>query len=89
MKEKSMLIIMKNVFQENNQSGKKLTPGQEVEEIYPIDTWREEKRLGGFDPIIPGAKPPGHAARKRKNLPKSVTQILPLGIFVAVIYRYR
>ena len=69
----------------NNQSGKKLRTGQEVEEIYPIDTWREEKRLGGFDPIIPGARPPGYALRKRKNLPKSISQILPLGIFVAVI----
>jgi small-conductance mechanosensitive channel len=69
----------------NNQSGKKLRPGQDVEEIYPIDTWREEKRFGGFDPIISGAKPPGHAKRKRKDLPKSISQILPLGIFVAVV----
>ena len=68
-----------------NQSGKKLQAGQEVEEIYPIDTWREERRLSGFEKIIPGAKPPGHAERKRKNIPKSVTQILPLAIFAAVI----
>ncbi len=68
-----------------NQSGKNLRPGQDVEEIFPIDTWREEKRLNGFDPIIPGAKPPGYAQRKRKELPKSVTQILPLGIFASVI----
>ena len=69
----------------DNQSGKKLKPGQKVEEIYPIDTWREEKRLGGFAVIIPGARIPGTAAKKRKNIPKSVAQILPLGIFVAVI----
>ncbi len=69
----------------DNQSGKKLRPGQDVEEIFPIDTWREEKRFNGFDPIIAGAKPPGYAQRKRKDLPKSVTQILPLGIFVAVV----
>ena len=69
----------------NNQSGKKLRTGQEIEEIYPIDTWREEKRLNGFDPIIPGARPPGYAIKKRKNIPKSITQILPLGIFLAVI----
>jgi len=68
----------------NNQSGKKLKLGQ-GEEIYPIDTLREEKRLDGFDPIIPGARPPGYALRKRKNLPKSISQVLPLGIFVAVI----
>lgn len=76
---------LKKCVSGNNQSGKKLRTGQEVEEIYPIDTWREEKRLGGFDPIIPGARPPGHALRKRKNLPKSISQILPLGIFIAVI----
>ena len=69
----------------NNQSGKKLRTGQEVEEIYPIDTWREEKRLGGFDPIISGARPSGYALRKRKNLPKSISQILPLAIFAAVL----
>lgn len=68
-----------------NQSGKKLKPGQEVEEIYPIDTWREEKRFSGYDPIVPGARPPGYAKRKRKDLPKSFSQILPLGIFAAVV----
>jgi len=82
---KKYLNYFNNCISGNNQSGKKLRLGQEIEEIYPIDTWREEKRLGGFDPVIIGGKPPGHAARKRKNLPKSVTQILPLGIFVAVI----
>ncbi len=76
---------LEKCISENNQSGKKLRTGQEVEEIYPIDTWREEKRLGGFDPIIPGARPPGYALRKRKNIPKSITQILPLGIFACVI----
>ncbi|NND85909.1 MAG: mechanosensitive ion channel [Nitrosopumilus sp.] len=69
----------------DNQSGKKLRLGQEDEEIYPIDTWREEKRLESYDPIIAGGRPPGYATRKRKNLPKSISQILPLGIFVAVI----
>ena len=69
----------------DNQSGKKLRLGQEEEEVYPIDTWREEKRLEGFEPITPGGRPPGYATRKRKNLPKSVSQILPLGIFGAVI----
>ena len=69
----------------NNQSGKKLRLGQEDEEIYPIDTWREEKRLESYEPIVAGGRPPGYATRKRKNLPKSISQILPLGIFVAVI----
>ncbi len=69
----------------DNQSGKKLRPGQVEEEIYPIDTWREEKRLESYEPIVAGGRPPGYATRKRKNLPKSISQILPLGIFVAVI----
>lgn len=68
-----------------NQSGKKLNTGHEVEEIYQIDTWREEKRSGQFDPILPGGRPPGYAAKKRKDLPKGVTQILPVGIFAAVV----
>ena len=69
----------------NNESGKKLKPGQDPEEIYPINIWREEKRLGHYDPIIPGGRPAGYAERKRKDLPKSFKQILPIGIFVAVI----
>lgn len=69
----------------NNESGKKLKPGQDPEEIYPIDIWREEKRMNGYEPIIAGARPPGYAERKRKDLPKSAKQILPIGIFVAVI----
>ena len=68
-----------------NQAGKKLSTGQETEEIYSIDIWREEKRTGGFESIIAGARPPGNARRKRKDLPKSISQIIPLGIFIAVI----
>lgn len=68
-----------------NEAGVRLRIGQEQDEIYPIDLWREEKRLGGFNPILPGYRPPGHARKKRKDLPKSVTQILPIVLFVAVI----
>ncbi|MFB5597935.1 MAG: mechanosensitive ion channel family protein [Nitrosopumilaceae archaeon] len=68
-----------------NESGKKLRPGQEVEEIYPIDAWREQKRVGGYEPIIPGARPPGYAKKKIKDLPTAVPKILSLGIFLAVI----
>jgi len=68
-----------------NESGKKLLPGQEPEEIYRIDVWREEKRMGGYELIIPGGRSPGYAEKKRKDLPKSVSQILTLGIFAAVI----
>ena len=82
---KKYLDYFESCVSGNNQSGKKLRMGQVVEEIYPIDTWREEKRLHNFDPIIAGARPPGYALRKRKNLPKGITQILPLAIFAAVV----
>lgn len=87
--KKNERIKYEKYFQDSvsgsNQAGKKLKTGQEEEEIYPIDTWREEKRIGGFETIIPGARPPGNARRKRKDLPKSISQILPLGIFMAVV----
>ncbi len=69
----------------NNESGKKLRMGQDPEEIYPIDIWREEKRDRGYQPILAGGKAAGYAKKKRKDLPKSVTQLIPVGLFVAVI----
>lgn len=69
----------------NNQAGRKLNPGSIPEEIYQIDIWREEKRLNGYDPILAGARPPGYAEKKREGVPRSFKQILPIGIFVAVI----
>ena len=74
-----------NCITGNNQSGRKLRPGAKPDEIYPIDVWREEKRLHGYEPIIPSSRPPGYAKKKREGLPKSAKQILPLGIFVATI----
>ena len=68
-----------------NQSGRKLRPGIIPEEIYPIDVWREEKRTQGFEPIIPSSRPPGFARKKREGIPKSAQQIIPIGIFIAVI----
>ena len=38
-----------------------------------------------LNPIIPGARPPGYAAKKRRDLPTSFTKIIPVGIFAAVI----
>ena len=69
----------------DNQAGKRLRTGQDTEEIYPIDIWREEKRIAGFDAVVPGARPSGYATRKRRDLPKPVSQILPLGIFASVL----
>lgn len=69
----------------NNQSGRKLKPGAKPEEIYPIDVWREEKRMYGFEPIIPSSRPPGYARKKREGIPKSAKQVLPVGIFAATV----
>ena len=69
----------------NNQSGRKLKPGVKPEEIFPIDVWREEKRLQDFEPIIPSNRPPGYARKKREGVPMSAKQIMPLGIFGAVL----
>ena len=68
-----------------NQSGRKLKPGAKPEEIFPIDVWREEKRLQDFEPIIPSNRPPGYARKKREGVPMSAKKIMPLGIFAAVI----
>ena len=74
-----------NCITGNNQSGIKLRPNATPTEIFPIDTWREEKRSHGYDPIIPSSRPPGYAKKKNKGVPKSTKQILPIGIFIAVI----
>ena len=74
-----------NCISGNNQSGRKLRPNVVPEEIYPIDIWREEKRIHGFGPLIPSARPPGYARKKREGIPKSAKQVLPIGIFVATI----
>ena len=74
-----------NCITGHNQSGRKLRPGTKPDEIFPIDVWREEKRVYGYEPIIPSSRPPGYAKKKREGLPKSAKQILPIGIFVATI----
>ncbi|MCZ6583174.1 MAG: mechanosensitive ion channel, partial [Thaumarchaeota archaeon] len=68
-----------------NQAGRVLRPGVIPSEIYPIDNWREQKRIGEYGIIIPGARPPGYARKKSKEVPKSAKQILPIGIFIATI----
>ena len=67
----------------NNQSGRKLRPDARPPEIFPIDVWREEKRMQGYEPIIPSSRPPGYTQKKRKEAPLSVQRVLPLGIFIA------
>ena len=74
-----------NCITGHNQSGRKLRPGTKPDEIFPIDVWREEKRVYGYEPIIPSSRPPGYAKKKREGLPKSAKQILPIGIFAVTI----
>ena len=69
----------------SNVSGRKLFPGVTPEEIYPIDIWRDQKRITGYDPIVPGTKPPGHSRKQKEGVPKSAKQVLPILIFVGVI----
>ena len=74
-----------NCITGNNQSGRKLNPGAKPDEIFPIDVWREEKRVNSYESLIPSSRPPGYAKKKREGIPKSAKQVLPVGIFVATI----
>ena len=69
----------------NNQSGRKLKPDARPPEIYSIDVWREEKRVHGYEPMVPGYRPPGYAQKKRKDAPMSVRRVLPPAIFAATV----
>jgi len=69
----------------NNQTGRKLVPGTKLQEIYPIDVWREVKRQQEYEPLIPASKPSGHAELQKERVPKSAKQIIPIGIFVGTV----
>lgn len=69
----------------HNQLGRKLRPDARPAEIYTIDVWREEKRMHGYEQVVPGFRPPGYAQKKRKNAPMSVRRVLPPAIFAATI----
>jgi small-conductance mechanosensitive channel len=66
----------------NNNLGRPLLPGRIPDEIYEIDIWKEEKRSINYEPIVPGAKPPGYAEKKREGLPKPFRNFIPLGFFL-------
>ena len=68
-----------------NQSGRSLRPNAKPTEIFSIDVWRDEKRDTGYEPVVPSARPPGYAEKKRKDVPKSTKQVLSVGIFAATI----
>jgi len=75
----------KNCVAGKNQTGQKLKPGAVPAEIYPIDIWREQKRLNDYAPLIPSSKPPGYSKKQKEGVPKSAKQILPIGIFLATL----
>ncbi|MEO9277587.1 MAG: mechanosensitive ion channel domain-containing protein [Nitrososphaera sp.] len=69
----------------NNASGRILSLKVRPREIYSIDDWMEVKRLSDYEYVVPGGKPPGYFEQKQKSMPRSVNQILPIGIFIATI----
>ena len=69
----------------NNESGQVLRPGSFPSEIYTITLWREQKRISNYDPIIPGARPPGWAERKGIESTKSFKQMIPLITFLGIM----
>ena len=69
----------------DNESGQKLRLGRKPQEVYPIDIWREEKRLNNYEEIIAGDKPPGFAAKQRDGSPKSLEHVIPLIFMAAVV----
>lgn len=70
---------------ENNAAGRKLSLKARPTEIYPMDEWMEIKRLNHYDYIMPGGKPSGYLQEMQKHMPRSVNQILPIGIFIVTI----
>jgi small-conductance mechanosensitive channel len=75
----------KNCITGKNQTGQKLKPGAVPEAIYPVDIWREQKRLNNYEPLIPSSRPPGYAKKQKEGVPKSAKQILPIGIFLVTV----
>ena len=69
----------------DNESGQVLRPGVFPEEIYTFLLWKDQKRISHYDPIIPGAKPPGWAERQGQNTPKAFKQLTPLLAFAGII----
>lgn len=65
----------------NNQLGRKMMPDAHPIEIFPIDTWREEKRDQSYEPVVPGDRPPEYIMKLHKEAPVSIQRILPWAIF--------
>lgn len=69
----------------NNESGQVLRPGIFPEEIYTISLWKDQKRISGYEPIIPGARPPGWAERQGQSSPRTFKQVIPLIVLLGVV----
>lgn len=74
-----------NCVSGNNEAGQVLRTGIFPKEIYPISLWREQKRISSYEPIVPGARPPGWAERQGNDTPKSFKQMIPLIVFLGVV----
>ena len=81
---KKYLKYLKDCTSGKNFSGYKLRLGVTPQEVYPFDIWTEQKRLGGYAPVLPGEKPPGWAQKRVQDIPKSFRQWIPIFINVAV-----
>ena len=69
----------------NNETGQVLRTGVFPEEIYTILLWQEQKRISNYEPIIPGARPPGWTERQGQNTPKSFKRMIPLIIVLGML----
>ena len=81
---KKYLKYLKDCASGNNFSGYKLRLGVTPQEVYPFDIWSEQKRLGGYAPVLPGEKPPGWAQKRVQDIPKSFRQWIPIFVNVAI-----
>ena len=69
----------------NNNAGRKLQLGAKIEEVYPIEAWRDVRRLDNYTPVIDGGKPPGYLKGKLQTSSNPFKQVIPIGIFVSVV----
>ena len=69
----------------NNAAGRRLGLAANPPEIYTIEEWREMRRLYNYEYIIPGGKPPGYYEQKQRSMPRSINQVIPIGIFAITV----
>lgn len=69
----------------NNAAGRKLGLATNPPEVYTIEEWREMRRLYNYEYIIPGGKPPGYYEQKQRSMPRSINQVIPIGIFAITV----